>query len=411
MRGLAPLSRTPRELTVQRRTSNGNRRRGSDTQSSPVQLEAVPMVSASAVQTEASTTKTNEDKKKRREERVKFPFLRPERFQHPRDAQLMRQLKAAAPLEAAIRFGFSVVEPLFTLQMLSSAVKVSERQMPKIHSLLVEACEILDIGFVPELYVVQDPRPNAYTIAFQGKRPFIAVHSSLVELMDPAELQAVIAHELGHLKCEHSVYISTASLAAQIAEVVASRLGLPGAAQATEAVVRSASQAAEFSCDRAALLVTQDPDVVVSAFLKLLGGTRSPFFSDTLDVDEFLQQADEYEKIAASPMGRLFNLERIFATHPLPLQRGKEMKRWFDSREFQGLLRRGTPLKRREGGGWGKGTTGSRSGGDGMGAKEGREGQGQSVSVEQQRDRVRQAEAEEKENAVAASSSSSSDLL
>jgi Zn-dependent protease with chaperone function len=52
----------------------------------------------------------------------------------------------------------------------------------------------------PDLYVRQSPTPNAYTLAINGKRPFIVVHTSLIELLTPAELQAVLAHELGHLK-------------------------------------------------------------------------------------------------------------------------------------------------------------------------------------------------------------------
>ena len=57
----------------------------------------------------------------------------------------------------------------------------------------------------PELYVRQDPRPNAYTMAVQGQRPFVVVTTALLDLLEPREVQAVIAHELGHLKCEHGL--------------------------------------------------------------------------------------------------------------------------------------------------------------------------------------------------------------
>ena len=40
----------------------------------------------------------------------------------------------------------------------------------------------------------------------------VVVHSALVDLMDAAELQAVIAHELGHLKCDHGVWLTVANL-------------------------------------------------------------------------------------------------------------------------------------------------------------------------------------------------------
>lgn len=46
----------------------------------------------------------------------------------------------------------------------------------------------------PELYVRQNPTPNAYTLAISGRKPFIVVHTSLLELLTPRELQAVLAH-------------------------------------------------------------------------------------------------------------------------------------------------------------------------------------------------------------------------
>ena len=46
----------------------------------------------------------------------------------------------------------------------------------------------------------QSPTPNAYTLAVSGRRPFVVVHSALLELLTPLEVQSVLGHELGHLK-------------------------------------------------------------------------------------------------------------------------------------------------------------------------------------------------------------------
>ena len=40
------------------------------------------------------------------------------------------------------------------------------------------------------------------------------VHSALLELLAPAEVQAVLAHELGHLKCDHGVWLTAANVIA-----------------------------------------------------------------------------------------------------------------------------------------------------------------------------------------------------
>lgn len=47
---------------------------------------------------------------------------------------------------------------------------------------------------------LQSPTPNAYTLAVSGRRPFVVVHSALLELLTPLEVQSVLGHELGHLK-------------------------------------------------------------------------------------------------------------------------------------------------------------------------------------------------------------------
>ena len=56
---------------------------------------------------------------------------------------------------------------------------------------MVESAEILNVD-APDLYVRQSPVPNAYTLAISGKRPFVVIHTSLVELLTKAELQGLI---------------------------------------------------------------------------------------------------------------------------------------------------------------------------------------------------------------------------
>lgn len=46
---------------------------------------------------------------------------------------------------------------------------------------------------VPELYVRQNPIPNAYCMAIKGKRPFIVVHTVLLDLLTPAEVRHAVA--------------------------------------------------------------------------------------------------------------------------------------------------------------------------------------------------------------------------
>ena len=70
---------------------------------------------------------------------------------------------------------------------------------------MIQASHILNIES-PDLYVRQSPIPNAYTLAISGKKPFIVVHTSLVELLTRRELQVFVifffyshAHHIAHL--------------------------------------------------------------------------------------------------------------------------------------------------------------------------------------------------------------------
>lgn len=186
----------------------------------------------------------------------------------------------------------------------------------------------------PDLYVRQSPVPNAYTLAISGKKPFIVVHTSLLDLLTEAEIQSVLAHELGHLRCDHGVWLTAANVLA---------LGtvslLPVISSAVEEALMRWARAAELTCDRAALLVVQDPKIVVSALMKLAGGSNR--FGNELSVDAFLKQARSYDEATSSPLGwYLRNAQTRALSHPLPVLRAREIDRWAASTEFTNLLER-----------------------------------------------------------------------
>jgi Zn-dependent protease with chaperone function len=185
-----------------------------------------------------------------------WPNLSASQFRHPIDTRSTKALQRLVPLEFLIRQGTSsVVEQFMFLDNMSSGVRVGPNQLPKIYDALQEAKRVLGLDIPVDLYVKQNPVPNAYTMAMQGKKPFIVVHSALIELMTPDELQAVIAHELGHLKCEHGVWITAANIITNLAAQIP--LTGPLVAQSMQMSLMRWLQAAELSCDRASLLVVQ----------------------------------------------------------------------------------------------------------------------------------------------------------
>ncbi|XP_012489485.1 plastoglobule-localized metallopeptidase 48, chloroplastic isoform X3 [Gossypium raimondii] len=252
-----------------------------------------------------------------------FRDLDADDFRHPLDKQntlLLRAIPGLNEIGRAILAG-TVTEQIMLLENIGTSILVSKDQLPELHKMMIEAAGILNIE-PPDLYVRQSPIPNAYTLAISGKKPFVIIHTSLVELLTRKELQAVLAHELGHLKCDHGVWLTFANL------LTLGSYRLPGLggfiAQRLEEQLIRWLRAAELTCDRAALLVAQDPK---------------------LNVDAFLEQAHSYEKASSSPMGwYIRNAQTRQLSHPLPVLRAREIDEWSRSREYRSLLERATQM-------------------------------------------------------------------
>lgn len=262
--------------------------------------------------------------------------LKADHFRHPLDLNATATLRQLPGLDLLVRTALApVAEQVFYLDNISSSVLVSDRQLPDLHKLLLEACEILDLE-PPQLYIRQHPVPNAYTFAMRGKQPFIVIHTALIDLIDPAEVQAVIGHELGHLKCDHGVYLTLANLLA----LAASQLPLADVLLPTfQTQIMEWVRCAEFTCDRAALLVVQESQTIASLLMKLSGG--SPTLSSQLNVEAFLAQARAYDAAVASEVGEVIKQVRTQdLTHPLPVLRAREIDRWSNTPEYQTLLNR-----------------------------------------------------------------------
>uniref|UniRef100_A0A7S4EQH1 Peptidase M48 domain-containing protein n=1 Tax=Pseudo-nitzschia australis TaxID=44445 RepID=A0A7S4EQH1_9STRA len=277
----------------------------------------------------------------------RIPSLESDQFRHPLD-QRLTSLVRNAPFyglaEETIRRAFPLIEQGVRLDLMASSVKVSPQQLPELHDLLIEACDVLNFSstFVPELYVQSNPQANAYTLAIQSRsngKPdkegddysssVIVVTSALVDRCTPRELQAVLGHELGHLKCEHALYLTLGNIASS----PLSRLPVMGSR--VDSALQDWRLAAEYSCDRAALLVAQDSKIVANALMKLFAGTSRYEFN----TKAFIEQSLDYERQleTANPLVRM-SIERQQRTHPLPVRRVAELEKWFQSDEYRNLL-------------------------------------------------------------------------
>src|SRR6266487_2165250 len=269
----------------------------------------------------------------------KFTSLNKDQYIHPADRKALAALRAIPGIDTALKkllevTGESAIRVIFT----ASAVKVTQKQCPDLYAKLQIACATLGVD-MPELFVQQNPVANAFTGGV--KRPVIVLYSALLERLTDEEVLAVVSHEVGHIHAEHVLYLTAARLIelAANAAIVAAPLAML-IKQLMSLTMRYAllawARRAELSCDRAALLVTQDQDVVGRTMMKLAGGT----FASKVDYELFLEQGRDFQKNYDEKALDRFWADIITAglSHPFPVWRVSEILKWIESGEYETLM-------------------------------------------------------------------------
>jgi Peptidase family M48 len=228
---------------------------------------------------------------------------------------------------------------------LGNSVRVSERQLPEVWASYQGVKRILDMPEDYHLYVTSTVNWNAMT--FGSKKPIVVFGANLLRTLGPGEQRAILAHELGHILSDHVLYITALNILLAAGSGLPLGLGLP--VRAVRAVLLEWSRAAEFSCDRAAVLAVRDPKIVCRGLMVVAGGIPA----DELDLDAFMAQAMEYENWDDSHdrVRRFFN--EINRTHANAVRRVSEIMRWVQSGEYDRIQRgeyrrRGDPVNPRE---------------------------------------------------------------
>ena len=269
----------------------------------------------------------------------KFADLDKDAYIHPADSRALATLRAIPGIDTAVKKLLSVTgESAIRVIFMASAVRVTPQQCPDLYAKLQIACTTLGVD-MPELFVQQSPMVNAFTGGVS--RPVIVLYSGLLERLTDEEVLAVVAHEVGHIHAEHVLYLTVAHLLEALANVAIAAAPVASlVAQILSSTMRTAllawSRRAELSCDRAALLVTQDADVIGRTMMKLCGGT----FASKVDYEQFLVQARDFQKNYDDKALDRFWADIITSglSHPFPVWRTSEILQWVESEQYQRLM-------------------------------------------------------------------------
>lgn len=277
----------------------------------------------------------------------KFAELDPKEYIHPLDSQALNALKTIPGVDTVLKKLIELTgESYMRVMANANTVKVGPTQYPDLDAKLDIVCCTLGVP-KPDLYVtVSDPifgggvGFNAMTTGVE--KPFIIGFSLLLERLDDREILAVLAHEVGHIHAQHMLYTTAARLLAVVTEFLLAANPITATfGTIVNMTVRMALinwyQKAELSCDRAAMLVVQDPDVMVSAMLKLAGGLMA---GRAVNQEAFVEQAREFDRLYKERMVDKFwtIIAASGQTHPFPVWRVAEILKWVETGEYERVM-------------------------------------------------------------------------
>jgi Zn-dependent protease with chaperone function len=268
-----------------------------------------------------------------------------EAFRHPLDRQAEQALRSVPGFDMVARkfVEFASERPQFVYHM-GNSIQVGPRQYASIYGIFRECLRDLDVYPEPTLFVSQAPWVNASALG--QERPYVILNSGLLDLLDEAELRAVIAHELGHIKCGHTTLRQMAIWALQAVNFIGNATFGFSTLVSTGLIMAFIewSRKAELSADRAAFLVTDDLNPVMHLMMKFAGGSAR--YANEVSLDEFIRQSQKYQELDEDGLNQVYKFllynnftQGWFTTHPFTVDRLHHLQEWANSEEYRQIRR------------------------------------------------------------------------
>jgi heat shock protein HtpX len=187
----------------------------------------------------------------------------------------------------------------------------------------------------PRVAVSDTPMPNAFAVGRSPKTATVCVTTGLLRLLEPAELEAVLGHELTHVQNRDVMVMTLASFFASVASFIVqmgfwfggafdegdnNNAGFVVVLLVSAAVyvisfmlLRALSRYREFAADRGSAIITGRPSALVSALMKISGNMQRIPQRD-------LRATGQLAAFYIFPPNVKSAIGTVFATHP-PLEK------------------------------------------------------------------------------------------
>jgi heat shock protein HtpX len=226
---------------------------------------------------------------------------------------------------------------LFTSDKLAMATmgvkEVSPAEEPELHGIIERLCVQADLP-KPRVCVMETSMPNAFAMGRSRKSTSVTATRGILDILSPAELEGVMAHELTHVINRDVMVMTLASFFATLASTIAQFALFFGGGYGSDEegerdimlvvlvsvvvyavsflLLRALSRYREFAADRGSAVLTGRPSALASALLKISGTIERVPSQD-------LRKAEGMSAFFIIPARTKKSLMNIFADHP-PLE-------------------------------------------------------------------------------------------
>jgi heat shock protein HtpX len=209
------------------------------------------------------------------------------------------------------------------------AREVSPAEAPQLHAMIDRLCVQADLP-KPRVAVANTRMPNAFALGRSPKKATVCATTGIMELLSPAELEGVLAHELTHVANRDVAVMTLASFFATIAAYIVQFGFFFGGGMSDDDdnpsvfvlflvslvvyvvsffLMQALSRYREFAADRGAAILTGRPSALASALVRISSGMERIPQKD-------LRATSELSAFYFFPPNTGKTLASLFATHP-----------------------------------------------------------------------------------------------
>jgi heat shock protein HtpX len=240
--------------------------------------------------------------------------------------------------------GMGLVQYFFSDKLVlwsTGARIIDDDEYPELHRTVEKLCKEADLP-VPKIAIMQSPVPNAFATGRSPKHAVVACTDSIMRLLNRDELEAVLAHELSHVKNRDILTMTMASFIAMIASMIMQSFFFSAmfggrnreggswiivwivsiiVYAISTLLILALSRYREFAADRGSALITRNPRALISALNKISGrmevvpaeakakveGANAFFIIPALSGNSFMELLSTHPPLEK----RIANLEKV----------------------------------------------------------------------------------------------------